>query len=440
MKQKGRKNFPRVLKLAGGLLSLAWFGLLAEGAGVEQTNESLSLFLEEGMAEAYAPVLEAYGEAYPEVEVTVETYPLMDAANARQRKNTMLLAGEGPDILFLGGYDNDDVYKLMKSGVFAPLDPYMEADEAYQADQYVQGVMDSGRFDGQQYIIPLAYQTSCLVSSRECLEEIGMDLEACGTFDGLFSQIAALYDTDYSNRVLGTPGSLGGFPDLMGIELLDYNSAEVLLDTEEMRQAMEQYKKMYDEDHSASEFDLDFGLLGQAVLDRQVYLAAGYSPLYTFTVTAGIAEQETPVLIPVPTMDGQTSAVILQSAAVRVNSRNQQNAWNLIRMLLQYQEQGVQYGDYLSVNQNAVDQNIQEAAAQIQENGIFGPGTGGGVSEELIQEYRQLLTAPDRAFFFRSLTGTDLIEDKMAPFFQDHASYEDCMADYINYAKIYLSE
>ena len=33
------------------------------------------------------------------------------------------------------------------------------------------------------------YQTSCLVSSRECLEEIGMDLEACGTFDGLFSQI-----------------------------------------------------------------------------------------------------------------------------------------------------------------------------------------------------------------------------------------------------------
>ena len=120
MKQKGRKNFPRVLKLAGGLLSLAWFGLLAEGAGVEQTNESLSLFLEEGMAEAYAPVLEAYGEAYPEVEVTVETYPLMDAANARQRKNTMLLAGEGPDILFLGGYDNDDVYKLMKSGVFAP--------------------------------------------------------------------------------------------------------------------------------------------------------------------------------------------------------------------------------------------------------------------------------------------------------------------------------
>ena len=61
-------------------------------------------------------------------------------------------------------------------------------------------------------------------------------------------------------------------------------------------------------------------------------------------------------------------------------------------------------------------------------------------SEELIQEYGQLLTTPDRAFFFRSLTSTDLIEDKMAPFFQEQASYEECMEDYVNYARIYLSE
>lgn len=429
-KSKGRIG--RGAALALGVLLLA-----GSTAAEAKENESLYLYIEDSTEEEYRVVFDAYREAYPEVDLQIDTYSSSEYREARTKRNTMLMAGEGPDLLLFGIYDNDDVYKVMDSGLFAPLDELMAADEAYSSEGYVKNVLDAGIFGSSQYMIPLQYDVSCLISSRECLEEIGFDLEACGTFEGLFSQVAALYDTDYSYRVLGRSGTFDNFPDKMGVKLLDYETDEVLVDTPEMKTAMEQYKKMYEECTTDPNLETNgFSDTGRAICERTAYLAAGYGMYDTLSVCRGISETETPVILPVPTLDGRNSGAIVSSAAVRANSENKENAWNMIRMLLEYQAQGVGLnGVYFPVNLEGL-QYVEDAALRDVE--LY--ESGGEISQEILEDYRRLIQEPEYVYFFRGITMTDFTGGEMVPYFTGAATYEECMERYIEYAKIYVSE
>lgn len=412
----------------------------AEGQ-VPQTNESLSLCIDDLTREAFQSVFDAYQEKYPDVKLEIETYAGADYQNARQKMNTQLMAGEGPDLLLLGVYDTDDVYKLMKAQLFAPLDAYMAQDTEYQAEDYVQGVFEAGRFGGQQYIVPLEYTAPCVMSSEECLADLGFDPDACDTFDGLFSQMAALYDTDYQNRVMASSGWLDGFAEMTGLPLLDYENEEVLIDTPEMRTAMEQYQKMYAENITAP--PESWYCNGKVIIDREAYLSMdGCSPYTGMMIAGGISTSETPVVIPIRTEDGKTNASIVTSAAVRANSPNQQNAWNLIRMILEAQGDAAASASALPVNKAGVHAVMEEYAEIVELNAELEPEELHAVSQEFIESYESLLTSPEHAIFARKITLSDLTygTGKMVPFFEGKASYEECMQEYVDYASIYVSE
>ena len=59
----------------------------------------------------------------------METYSSSERPTRMKQLDNELMAGQGPDLLFMEVWGSNDVYKMMKSGVFAPLDSFMEQDK-----------------------------------------------------------------------------------------------------------------------------------------------------------------------------------------------------------------------------------------------------------------------------------------------------------------------
>ncbi len=105
-----------------------------------------------------------------------------DRDNKMTRIKTEIMAGKGPD-LFLCGQDTygvsgmtyagmDDPFfkfpeKAMKNRIFLPLDDYIEKAEYMEWDKFLPVVMEAGRNDEGQQIIPMAYFFPVTIVEKE---------------------------------------------------------------------------------------------------------------------------------------------------------------------------------------------------------------------------------------------------------------------------------
>ena len=90
-----------------------------------------------------------------------------------------------PDLVIASKHHQYDYYNLAKQGLLLDLTPYTENDGELQDDeQYYQRVLDAGKINDSQYIIPLTFNLNALVTSERYLQEIGMTiLEEDITYD-----------------------------------------------------------------------------------------------------------------------------------------------------------------------------------------------------------------------------------------------------------------
>lgn len=113
------------------------------------------------------------------------------------------------------GMGSNDVYKMMKSGVFAPLDSFMEQDQEWDAAEYVQAVLGAGTSDGKRMVMPLDYYATIAVASKEGMEKAGIVWDG-GTDILTFMQDAGrLYGQADTVRVFADAGQLATFPEML---------------------------------------------------------------------------------------------------------------------------------------------------------------------------------------------------------------------------------
>lgn len=405
-------------------------------ASVRQTNQGLHLWLEAREKETFQPLLDQYQTQYPDVELTVEAVSIYgDFKAAKSKMATQLMSGEGPDLILVGFNYFNDVEKLMKAGVFAPMDSFLEADSDFVRTDFVEPVLDAGVYDGKQYFMPLGYQYRLALTTQEMVEETGFDVsKASADYFGFVEQMDQLFERNPDRRVLATAGSLGNFPNVMGIDLFDYKNGTVLLDTPEMKRACEYYKKLFAQDNDGQLLS-SFPKLAEDLCTgkAQLYFVPGTAAM--LQAAAAIEELDgTPVLIPYPAVDGTIGSVCESAFAIRANSPNQQNTYNLIRLFLTEEGQQKIARNNLPVRKTAIEQTVQreyETVSNGQENNEL---------KALSEEYLALAMQVVDCHFTNTLVVSDFANGKMRPYFEGIASYEECMKDFIDYAEIYLSE
>ena len=127
---------------------------------------------------------------HPDIEVIIEYLAVNEEEREAQiqkiRTETMALAG--PDIFILNCYDelisqNDrseklfsNVNKAMESGVFAPLDEYMESDAYWGHGTYHKKILEAGTYKETQYVLPLGCNYYIYIYPEELKELQGENL------------------------------------------------------------------------------------------------------------------------------------------------------------------------------------------------------------------------------------------------------------------------
>lgn len=289
----------------------------------------------------FARILEYFGGMPGGTEVQLEVLPSEDGSYqaALTRMRTEIMAGGGPDVFYLSGFGScedglpaDTLFPnpehAMASGLFLPLDGYMEEAQFMEPGKLLDSVMEAGRYEGAQYILPMFYRLPMGVLLRKAGPE---ELPAG------WEEAAASEEEDIQRMyAMAASGSLPGFREIAFGRIADNVGEELLLDRDTLfrrtREALSLYEKfpgqLLYEENNAHYWALDYleyqdykeGLREEEGSPAPQETEAPEEEAYTFFAPRG--------------GDGDVIAAVEHWCAVSANTRRPEEAFHIADIML----------------------------------------------------------------------------------------------------------
>lgn len=246
---------------------------------------------------------------------------------ALTRVRNELMAGIGPDVfLVITGFDNpnfpddDPVFlfpeKAMEAGFFLPLDDYLKSARFLEWDKLTPQVMEAGKNDRGQLLLPLCYTFPATFYPRDQVEPV---TSGETTWEDMVNdQTGILADAGNGWYAISqgyfviSPWDL--FPGSVLGKAEDYEAEQLLYTQEELLEYAKQAVAL-DQRKQAGEFD--------SLPEHQtVPMAVGCSNMGDYTI------------VPCYRKDGGVTATITAFAGVNANTQQPENAFFLLDVLL----------------------------------------------------------------------------------------------------------
>lgn len=116
---------------------------------------------------------------YPQLQVELiefdyDSYDMGEREAQITAMKSEIMAGKGPDAFIMSTivpweqFNNDghpvvedrifrDPNKAIRNRIFLPLDDYIANSQVFSMDDHLSTIMDAGKYDGKQYVLPLTY-------------------------------------------------------------------------------------------------------------------------------------------------------------------------------------------------------------------------------------------------------------------------------------------
>ncbi len=399
--------------------------------------------------------IKRFTDTYPHVKVRVEVFridpndpsPLMEEQYER-RMSTELLAGEGPDVVFLDAKYFDNIDKLAASGYFADLNPYFKADPDYDADNYYQPVFNAGLADGKRAFVPYRFRVYSYVSSEERLQAVGIDP------DRITDMVSLLEEAGRALPAAGVPDLpiYERMLTMVGSALARREAGEGYLASGALRTFLTALKPCYQyaqpwQGATNPYLGLPLSLpVHQMLNGKFLFVSCDTSSDWVFnrnTVQDGVAHMwdesfqqfeeyykmfshktpiETPVTVTFTNPESAVSALISDALAINTGAKNKANAYNFIKMLLNHREDKTYTGSDLV----SKELNLQNTANL---NDV-----------EKLNPEEDLLATQVADVVFESPAVVTLLKECMLPFLNDEEGYESCEAALHERLRMYWGE
>lgn len=236
---------------------------------------------------------------------------------------TEVLAGKGPDIFICScpnfDYDNSKPLflfpnQVMERRVFLPLDSYLENAEYMEWDKLFQPVMEAGKNEEGQLLLPMSYQITAMLFDSElysCTEELPMTWEMMTVSNDPMIQYA---------------GSFQSINNFFG-ELADYQNDQLTFTEDEL---LLRYSELRDLKRLRDQQDL-----------RELYTEKGGTILLDIGAPAipllgDKLDDSSPnyIMIPMYNVDGGVTANITSFAAINRNTKYPELSFRMLDSLL----------------------------------------------------------------------------------------------------------
>ncbi|MCM1226309.1 MAG: ABC transporter substrate-binding protein [Clostridium sp.] len=388
---------------------------------------------------------------YPDVDVEYKEFEKSVEGNNTYLETLQydLSTGNGPDIIFSSYYNMDDIYSMMKSGIFMDLNTLFDNDETFDKKAYNEAVFNSGIYKNKLHYIPITYSVLTLITTEEALNYAGMSIDNEMNYEQLSEQFMKfmLKYKGGSDELLFTGSYLDieVFSPWNGIEAVDYENEKILTETEEFKKSMEMYKAYYKLDKHADENEQvvktsatgDYAIMVRN--NKALFARCNYSSKVLETCSM-LSEDQKPVIRCFPTYDDKVAARPENIAAIRNGTPNQVNAYNFLRIMLSEEFQ-MKYG--MCSCKDGVVMDIPILSAAIKEGLNYSNDMYSYFSEDqsadIIQMLTDLFSNVDICLMPNNKVNK-LIWNEMKPYFKNERSSEECMQRLNNKLELYIYE
>ncbi len=291
-------------------------------------------------------------------DVVVEYVPGhgADRESMLDRVRVELMSGGGPDVFIVncGGMslyamqDSKPLFpfpeKAMDSGLFLPLDEYMENNTQFaEWDKQTQTVLSAGRNDEGQQIIPLTYTLPLICYSTNDVPEFPAAENASWTDiinDPVLSDLARpLYGCIQMQPFEGEyiPNIMNGRAEYILGGLADYSSGKLLFTEEEALQRVNDLCTLYDRTKEIAPdgketYPYSITCFGMPLAENMSLLAK--EPVLEDGPVECFYGTEPLTLAPLYSDDGGVTASIMSFAAINRNSQCPEEAFTVIDLLM----------------------------------------------------------------------------------------------------------
>jgi multiple sugar transport system substrate-binding protein len=392
------------------------------------------------------PAIALYKDMYPNVNVIVlrrfsDSLGIITNYHAYTAQlATELMAGKGPDVLFPSHMPpNADLFKMADNGVFYNLNEFVEQDKDFNLDDYIKGVIDGGVYKGKRYAVPVDYMIpGILLSVPIHMDKIGFDRSQMSDVTSFMKEIMRTLPEAQKQQAFRVVREYSLWWDSLygasGIQFINYETNTVLPDEEGLLQLLEAYKPYYSLDNkSFQRVTYERMISGEVLFDRADFASQFFGK--TSMLKGGVGYQ----INSLRGVDGKIHAHPTLSTAIRSGSREKQNAWNFIKVLLSPEIQNNWRGmAFLPVHKDSLIAMLETGRFETKSN----------LTDEEMQEYIDMLMSVDYCNvlsynFALADPSTPLgrfFDEHMIPYFEDKVSYDDAIAGLRNTLRLYLSE
>ena len=405
-----------------------------------EATDTLTVYATEMLNFTLNPALEIFREMYPDVEVTSK---VLSDDEYETMIRTEIPAGRGPDLLFSHGEDLPDVYKTMSSGVFLDLNPYFLYDEEFHPEDYFTGMLDSGLYGNERFLVPISCTLPLLTTSAEILEEEGIAPDSFSTLEGLLAACET-YKANHPDRtVFADNGYVIGnnllkmLYEKCGIQLIDYRNNTVTMDYDSLK-AIADIAKLH---YTPGEQNKQGRTTHQDIPKHEALFngdntSLGMLFLLEFYNTTNNGENH--LVYTYPDSNGNSTAKIMTFTAIPNNTPNTLNAWRLIKILLSEEVQcgsGATLGN-LTIGSPVLKDGFRKYLTMQMERTFYGSYE---LSEEKIEEFCSLAENIDHAVLAPPIL-LRYFQVEMMPYVQGNRSFDECYENLKNTVELYKDE
>ncbi|WP_352419677.1 extracellular solute-binding protein [Proteiniborus sp.] len=215
--------------------------------GVEDEKTEIIVELTRDYDNLFTKAAKRFGEINPDIKVTVNLYPDLDEYQYSDKLNTEIMAGKGPDILYLRPWNFIRTY--IEKGILVNLDEVIEKDNEFNIEGYNTHIIDNSRYNDELYTMPINYyQFYTFVLNEKLLEEKGITLDDNLTWKDVYALSEKLNENS-NEQIYVLPKmddwSLNELILMQDIDhYLDLDKKEAKFNTEEFIEALELMKSI----------------------------------------------------------------------------------------------------------------------------------------------------------------------------------------------------
>ena len=432
------------------LLTLVLIFLFPQSTGcapkeIEQTNNSLKIAYF-GTSSLISGPLYEFKQSHPDVEVITDFLPMTvedpTGDSFYTRISAEIMSGSGPDIILISN-SGMNAGKMMRSGIFADLNEFIEADPEFDLSKYNANVLKAGQVEGKQYIMPLTYTIPLVLTTQELLDKTGFDISTADNYNAFLEECLKYKQAN----IPGAPElSLDYYMTPYLADAVDYDTEEVKINTPENRETI---RLNYEAVASLSDAEGygRGGFYAQKIFENKAVFTQATQPASLYMISyRALKGTATPVMAAVRDAEGRLMAEINEYAMINANSPNKENAYAFLKLLMSDENYSMAYQGSISISNDAIRNFLEGMVGKDEKLEDLIQGDTGeleevaGLTQEEVDAYMDILAEVDGAYI-REKDVEDAHTETIEPYYDgETADLDGCIQNFEDKLKIIASE